>query len=330
MESEKLIGKQAAVQELAAAFAAGKLPHALLLTGEDGIGKKTLARAVCRMLCCKEPTNGQPCGRCSACLKIDRQIHPDIFWIYPAGKSETIGVGEIKALLPRLYVLPNDADCKIFVLSGAERMNRFAQNALLKMLEEPPEDCFFILTAENAQALLPTVRSRVTQLQVPPASRQEIVAELARRFPSILEKQLETAAARSGGNLGKAVSLCEQPEKNRLYEDVEALLRALLSGDEAEVCLLMGPYCKQKQQALEMVALLEVFFRDLAAQASGASQLFSGDDAAISALSGKIRLAGALAAMQSCDRFISAVRSNANPALQLTVLALELEQAVQG
>lgn len=113
----------------------------------------------------------RPCGRCASCGKISRNTHPDVVFVSRLSDSKgslkrDITVDQIRAMSADAYVLPNEADRKVYIILEAEKMNLSAQNAALKLLEEPPNGAVLLLCTDNPSALLPTVRSRCTELNV--------------------------------------------------------------------------------------------------------------------------------------------------------------------
>lgn len=322
----KLLGKESAIESVSAAVKSGRLSHAIVLTGAKGIGKSVFADYICSLLFCENEDVG---GGCPACLKISKGIHPDIFKIYPAGKSETIGVKEIAIVKNNLFVKPNDADKKIFIIYNAERMNRFAQNSMLKMIEEPPEDSFFILTCENSQALLPTVRSRVTEISLAPASVKEVEAELLQRMPELSKERAERAARISRGNIGVALEIAEGKELSELYESIDGIANAMCDKDRALLCLELGKFSKKKEAALRLAELLMLVFRDVCASLAGASERLSGCDEAVKTLTKYLSVRSALEGIDECQNFISAVNGNANLALKLCSLEIRLGEIMR-
>lgn len=117
------------------------------------------------MLC--ESEGVRPCGQCRACRKVLRGVHPDVIWVEPEVKEHRreIKVDQIRTVLSDAYIMPTEAQRKVYVLRGADTMNRSAQNAFLKLLEEPPRSASFVLAVSNPAVLLPTVRSRCELLR---------------------------------------------------------------------------------------------------------------------------------------------------------------------
>ena len=158
-------------QTLENAFSEGRLPHALLFEGPPA-QTLLLSKPLRRRLVCEDPAV-RPCGQCPACRKAAAGSHPDIAVAGGSGGSRSFHKEEIAALRRDAFVRPNEAPCRVFILAGAEQMSIQAQNALLKLLEEPPATVQFLLTSENASALLPTVVSRVQRLSLQQAALPE-------------------------------------------------------------------------------------------------------------------------------------------------------------
>lgn len=160
---DALQGNTALKDSLRAALGS-RFPQAVLLTGPDGSGKFLCAQAAAAALLCTG--GGGPCGGCPSCRKIADAAHPDLILIDP-GEGE-IKVDDARRIRSEAAVLPNDGERKVFLIRHADQMNASAQNALLKVLEEPPRYAFFLLTAAQPGALLQTIRSRCTIYQLEP------------------------------------------------------------------------------------------------------------------------------------------------------------------
>lgn len=142
-----------------------RFPHALILNGGSEAQRNALSLLLCKWAVCTEAE--KPCSRCVACMKAEKGIHPDIYFSKGSGKTDGIGVDEIRNITRDCSIIPNEADIKVFVIKNADkRMGSEALNAFLKTLEEPPQAILFILTAEDAEVLPKTVLSRCTTLNL--------------------------------------------------------------------------------------------------------------------------------------------------------------------
>ena len=128
----------------------GRLPHTLLLEGEDGSGKMTFARMIAAALLCEHlQPECRPCGECRNCRLVMSDSHPDVTVVQSEQKANAFHVDQIRALRTDAYVRPNDGACKVYLLRNVHYMTEQAQNALLKIIEEPPAQVVFILTCNN-------------------------------------------------------------------------------------------------------------------------------------------------------------------------------------
>lgn len=157
---EGLEGNPDVKKSLSLAFREGRVPHALLLEGAPGSGTDVLSGILAKAAVCLSE-GPKPCGRCPGCIKAEAGSHPDILTLDGDKNPRAFPVDAVREIRSGAYIKPNEAPRRVFRLLGVQNMAEPAQNALLKVLEEPPENVLFLLTAVSAAALLPTVRSRV-------------------------------------------------------------------------------------------------------------------------------------------------------------------------
>ena len=172
-------------EEKLSALLAGRIPHAILLEGDDRAACESTSQAIAKMAVCTGET--PPCGDCRGCRMAENRSHPDIAVIAPEEKKKNIAVSQIRTLRQEAYVKPHMANHKVFIIAGADTMNDQSQNALLKVLEEPPGGVIFILITESKSALLETVISRCTPLALSPggdtsSSENAEIREAAEKF----------------------------------------------------------------------------------------------------------------------------------------------------
>ncbi|MGB6485421.1 MAG: DNA polymerase III subunit delta' [Steroidobacteraceae bacterium] len=162
---------------LRGAYTAGRLPHALLIHEAPGAGGEWLAGWAARMVLCKNPTEA-PCGRCASCARVTQGQHPDLLMIRPLEESTQIRIEQVRELASELTLTAHQGGYKVGILSPADSMNRFAANALLKTLEEPPQGTLLILVATQPSRLPATILSRCQRVRVRAPERAEAVAWL--------------------------------------------------------------------------------------------------------------------------------------------------------
>ncbi len=141
-------------------ISSGTFPHSSMLTGADEEKLKTVANVLAAALVCEEAD--APCGRCKNCLKSEKQVHPDIKTVSPRERRKSVNMEECREMIMDSYILPNEAQRKVYIITSAHTLDEKVQNALLKILEEPPQYVYFILLCVNPSAMLGTVMSRVS------------------------------------------------------------------------------------------------------------------------------------------------------------------------
>ncbi|MDR1569637.1 MAG: DNA polymerase III subunit delta' [Oscillospiraceae bacterium] len=202
--------------------------HAFLITGAQGVGKRTLARLYAQTILCEAEPAARPCGACGSCVRFARGSHPDVRSIEPGGnRSNIISVDAVRACTDALQRQSYEGGAKIAVIIGADFMNVQAQNALLKTLEEPPGDCVFFLTAQRRMEILPTIRSRCAWVPLSPLSIGR--AEHTLNLYGLSRSEAREAAEYSGGAMGVALRYPQEIKPVRLRVE-----RALLMVRSAE------------------------------------------------------------------------------------------------
>ena len=247
-----LVGNLRIRDAVMAEVAEKRIPHAILLEGDKGTGRHTLMRFLSRAAVCDGENS--PCGECRGCHLAEIGTHPDITVIAPEDGKKNITVAQIRALRTEAYVKPHMAVRRVFVIDKADTMNEQAQNAILKVLEEPPADIIFILIAESAAALLDTIISRCTVLSLVPPETDEAVGYL-RKNTDFSEEQIKEAIGITGNNIGAAIDALSgggtaaQAAAKRFAE-------LLISGDEAEMLKITAQFEKNR-------VLADEFFKEL-------------------------------------------------------------------
>jgi DNA polymerase-3 subunit delta' len=229
---------------LSSALSGGGLSHCYILVGPEGSGKKTLSRILAAAMECTG--NGErPCGVCPSCHKIFGGGHPDVITV--DSDKATVPIKVIREMQADAYIRPNEGKKKIYLIPRAQDMQAPAQNALLKLLEEPPEYCAFLLMTDNAEKLLTTVRSRAVEMTLFPLSDQELSGALETLAPNTPREALAAAIEKSSGYLGPALALLQDPQTD---SPMTPLVEALATGKEGALLEALVPLEKLKRQEL--------------------------------------------------------------------------------
>ncbi len=200
-------------EDMLSDFSSKDFPHAAIIEGENGEDRETLARLIASAVVCGR--DDAPCGACPDCKKSALGVHPDILWL---GMDQELKVDGVRGVRHDAGVRPNEAERKVFIIANADKMNVHAQNAMLKILEEPPSTVVFLLLCENRELMLPTVLSRCALYSLPPPAR----AGKGEDAPFVGE----FVHALSGSSEFELLSLCMTMEKLK-REEFQEFFRAL-------------------------------------------------------------------------------------------------------
>lgn len=248
MAFETLLGNDRLKQNLTSSLAQGRISHFYLISGPVGSGKHTLARLLAAAIMCKDAK--RPCLNCTACRKVMEGNHPDFITVDDP-EHKAVSVKIVRQAREDIYIRPNESDYKIYLFP--QELGIEGQNALLKILEEPPKYGVFILLSTNAEQLLPTVRSRCTELALAALPESLLIRELVKEFPQASQETLAAAAARSGGYLGQARDLLEQGDA--LPQQTEQFLNCFANKNALELTKTLVSMEKFKRD--QLLTLLE-------------------------------------------------------------------------
>ena len=242
MGFETLLGNNRLKENLISSLSRSRVSHFYLISGPEGSGKRTLARLLSAALVCRE--HEKPCCRCSQCRKVLEGNHPDVITVDdPEHKSVAVKI--VRQAREDIFIRPNEADRKIYIFP--QELGIEGQNALLKILEEPPSYGVFLLLTDNPDKLLPTVRSRCTELAMQSLDVQTLCGALTREFPEAEAEDIRAAAERSGGWLGRAKELLEG---EAVAPQTESFVRALAERDNLLLTQTLAPMEKWKRDQL--------------------------------------------------------------------------------
>jgi DNA polymerase-3 subunit delta' len=331
-------GHRQAVVTLSQAAATNRVRHAYLISGPEGVGKKALASTFAQALCCLQPTvPGVPCGECRSCRKIARGVHPDVqtFGIESqiastsksTGKNTTLTIETIRAMTSTAVLRPVEGDWRVIVVDDAELMQETAQEALLKTLEEPPAFAVIALLANDAELLLPTVRSRCQTIELSLLSRTQIERGLIEK--RIDPARAEEIAGAAGGAPGWAIRAIEQP---KLLNDRREVLERSLNWVRATpyervvTAIRLGDsFTKRRQVVFRELEVALGVWRDALLLKSGLATavMFPSASAELAQVIEAWPLQKVHAALRSVRQCIADLEANVRPRLAIESMVLQ-------
>jgi DNA polymerase-3 subunit delta' len=327
----EILGQDWVVSHLKTAMQTGRLSHAYLFLGPAGVGKATTARALAAALNCAQPgADGDACGTCPSCRRMQAGSHPDFLMISPEEGKTQIGIDRIRELRRLTEYPPLGGGWRVVLIKPAEALtvqSDAAANALLKTLEEPPDRHLLVLTARGEAELLPTIVSRCHKLAFAPLPSALIIQELEKRR-ALPRSRAALVAALSGGSLGRALAL-DPEELVRQRDQVLADLAHLRRGATGEVLTWAQRLTKNRADLNNFLLLAQLWYRDLLlSHFQAPTGLLAHQDLLPALEQARADAAPAtwfanFAALGTAQRHLQA---NLNPELTLDILGLRLQR----
>jgi DNA polymerase III subunit delta' len=335
---DSIIDQERPIRILASFLTHGTIPHALLFTGIEGVGKRTAAIAFAMACNCtggppekaagpgRPSASAQACGECAACRKIAAGLHPDVLKVAPAGLQ--IKIEQIRDLCRSLALKPYEGRVRVAVIPEAHRLNAAAGNALLKMLEEPPDRTVLILTAPQTADLLPTIVSRCRHLRFKPIARKHLAAMLVKAYGFAADEAALTAAM-ANGSVTRALAMQRSHwvrRRNWFISEMAVLHRLPV----ASLLALAERMAHVKEEVSDYLELAASWVRDLAVARYDPERILHQD----------LRTEITAAAHSLGERFVPLasraladaqrrIQANANPRLSLETLLMRLAAAMR-
>ena len=357
-------GNSDVVQRLRGMLAQDRFPHAVILAGPEGSGKYTLAQMVAKAMECLSPPPGPPdfCGRCRNCIRIaeaadltarvteaveareglretDRketrilvQTHPDVLIIPPDPPQLMIKVDQVRHVIGSIYYQPSEGRHRVYIFTSSAFMKE-AANSLLKVLEEPPEFATLFLLAENAGALLPTIRSRCITLQLAPLAVAELERDLAHRHPEWNAAQRSLVARLSGGAVGRARSFDLAAYTAARKDGLMLLQSAVSAEDHSDLFRTTETYragAEGREKTDQLLRTLYSLLQDLLFLKSNTPEMVRNTDILpdLRRMAVAVDFAWISLAVQRLGEVESGMRRNLLRNLSLDAFATSLEKAV--
>ncbi len=321
-----ITGHNLVCEKLKQAVKTGRCVSAYLLSGAAGIGKKTVCRAFAAALLCENPTEGAACGVCESCRLLVADAHPDYIRLTLADDKKTIGVEQVReTLIKESSIRPFTAKRKVFVVEDAEAMTVQAQNALLKVLEEPPDYAVFILLTESKEKLLDTVLSRTLKLQLLPLSAPLCEAYFSQCNGDDLSRKI-FATRFCQGILGRGKKMLTDEAYYELYKSSVRELSDLAKSP-ASLTAMQKFLTEHKDDIFDVIDFWLLFLRDcLRSYTSGEDKIICiVQKTAICGFTKTAPPACLVHVMEAVIKYRERLQKNAN----FTVVSLELLTKIQ-
>ena len=330
----RTIGHDKALNVLRRSLDAGRLSHAYLLAGPRHVGKMTLAMDLARAVNCLE---GQvPCDRCLQCRRIDRRLHADVRVVAVEADETGEGRGRVAIGINRVLEVQRDASlkpyegrCRVFIFDGAEHLSEEAANALLKTLEEPPDQVVLLLLTADAGALLPTLVSRCQVLELRPVPSSLIAAELEVHH-DVDAARADEIARLSNGRPGWAVNAAAAPEileaMNEKLRELQDLVAGGLEERFAYAASLASTTARNRDAGRQELATWLAWWRDVMLVNQRVPEFVtqSSDMERLQAVAGALSSPQVARAIDAVNETMENLDRNANPRLALESLMLAL------
>lgn len=256
-----VVGHRDIIQYIQDAVQQNKVSHAYILNGQRGSGKKLLAKLFATTLQC-ETGESEPCNECRSCIQANNGNHPDIITVKHE-KPGSISVDDIRTQVNGdIMIKPYSSPYKIYIMPEADLLTVQAQNALLKTIEEPPEYAIIFLLTENADSLLPTIRSRCVMLKLRNI-KDKLVKKYLMEQLQIPDYQADLCAAFAQGNIGRAVMLAKSEHFNEIKEEAIQLLKYIDEMELSEIVSAIKEINKYKLEVTDYLDIITIWYRDV-------------------------------------------------------------------
>jgi len=314
-----LLGNDTVKQLLSHQLASSASSHAYLIEGPSGSGKTILARSVFAALLCQ--STSPACMECTCCRKIMGGLTPDVITLSPLPDKKQITVEQIRQLRNEAYLSPTELSEKAFLIEPADAMNTAAQNALLKVLEEPPHGVRFFLITSASTSLLPTVRSRCQTIQTEPLPTSLMSEHLRSTLPEADRlarsdcNAFEELIRRADGRLGLAEQMLLSRKKAFDPDPVaKEYLSLLAHGTHAQLQQHAMSSCKDREQMSALIDRMQSALRDLIAckRFPSAPLFFYTDREEAASLSERFTFASLMALSELLIEYARLIRTNVN------------------
>jgi len=324
MSFTTIYGQEKQIELLKRSIETGRIAHAYLFYGMQGIGKRTSAIAFAKTLNCRQEQSDS-CNSCSACIKIARGVHPDVITIEPEGL--VIKIKNIREVQNQIKFRPFEGKKRVFIIVDAEKMNSPSANALLKTLEEPNPSNILILLTSRPYQLPETIISRCQKIRFDPI-RKDAVASFLEKETSLDRKSAGILASSSRGSIGKALEMMKQSYVTFKNEMIAKIIDWDKTNDPFSCFSFVDDFGDGRQIIAERLDILRDWYRDiLIYKETGNVEYLINPDVIdrTKNLSEKLSGEDILNCVRAINRAYRAIEQNANKQLTLESMMFKLQ-----
>lgn len=327
----KIYGNEEVVQTVAGMIRKGREPHSIMIHGEKGLGKKTLAKYIAAQLMCEEHS-GMPCGHCKACRMLEKGVHPDLI-IAQANDKGNYPVENIReGIVADSVVMPTEGSMKVYVIPDFDRSTITSvtiQNILLKLIEEPPEHTAVIMTARSKEVFLDTIISRVLSLGMVSVTDSESADFLQNNFPDKSPEEISAAVYAGRGNIGRCSDYIKREQFFYSAAAARDIAAAAAGGSEYDILKAFVQTDGKKAMVREAVYLFSEIVRDACIfrlEGKGSDMSVSCDKRLAAKLSDRLLCSSCTELYDTLEEYIRRIDANCNLSMTVNSLAGQIAQ----
>lgn len=334
MTFDDIIGQEQVKRILTENIKTGRIGHAYLFCGPDGVGRKLMAGCFAEAVTCEHCSeNGTevPCGVCEACILNKNSSNPDIITVRPQEGKASVGVEDVRAAQDEILTAPQYGRYKVFLFEHAEKMTPQAQNALLKTLEEPPPYVIIILMTSSSSLMLDTVRSRSVRIDFKRNTDAEVI-EAFERASAAKARDTRLLCEYADGIIGRALEMADPEGYDRICDSILDCLKEIPKGGGRALCRMENLFSEYTDRKDIFFFTLYSLFRDIAMSARYKDAVLQNtrSENEIRKLGMAIGYHKAMDCIESIGNTWQLVSRNVNYKLAADSLSIRLQEVING
>lgn len=338
----ELIGSESAVSIARSMKKNKSAARGIVIYGEKGLGKKTLAQYIAAVFLCTDPApEHAPCGHCHSCRMILGGGHPDFIKVTPSLKSGGYKLDtDLRDIISDALIAPNESEYKVYLIADMDKTPPGSQNALLKLIEEPPAHVVIILTASSKEYFLPTILSRTMLLAVSPVAKEDCRRYLRARVRAggdggegttvqISDADIDRAIEAMGGNIGMCLEFLSGNNLPKAVETAKNIAAAIASKNEYEILKSFWACEGDREMSVSVLRMFMNILRDASLMRLGCCEKCIGcSEAAARTLADALSGRHISQLCEIPEKYIARINGNGNLALCLNAVCAEIKTAI--